>query len=78
MRLIAILPLILLAACQPKVIRVPVSSPCIKAEDVPQEVPPAGKLPEDARRAADLLGSIVSELRRTDKELRALIRPCTR
>ena len=62
----------------PSEVRVPVSQPCIRAADVPAAVPPAGPLPEDARLAADLLASVVLELRRNERVLRALVMPCTR
>jgi hypothetical protein len=56
---------------------VPVSQACIAAEDVPPAVPAAGRLPDDARQAADLLGAIVLQLRSNERVLRALIGPCT-
>lgn len=74
----AILPFLLLSACagEPKIVRVPVSQPCVNAADIPPEVPPAGVLPEDARSAADVLGAVLSEMRRTDKLLRAILTGC--
>ena len=80
MRRAAILLLLwTLAACQhrPGERPIPVASPCIRAADLPAPVPPAGRLPEDARQAADLLGALVLQLRANERLLRALIAACT-
>lgn len=55
----------------------PIASPCISAGDVPAPVPPIGRLPDDARQAADLLAATVLALRGNERLLRALIGPCT-
>ena len=67
------------AACQhrPGARPVPVASPCIRTADLPAPVPPAGRLPGDARQAADLLGALVLQLRANERLLRALIAACT-
>ena len=68
-----------LAACQhrPGERQIPVSSPCIRAADLPAPVRPAGRLPDDARQASDLLGALVLQLRANERLLRALIAGCT-
>ncbi|HET9427093.1 MAG TPA: hypothetical protein VFO69_01915 [Allosphingosinicella sp.] len=58
-------------------VEIPVARPCIAAADVPPSVPPAGRLPDDARHAADLLGAVILQLRANERLLRALIAPCT-
>ena len=80
MKKVALVGLLLLGACAhtPREVRVPVAVPCVDAADIPPEVPPTGALPEDVRIAADLLGAKVLELRGTDRELRGLLRGCTR
>lgn len=80
------LPLMLpLAACATPAVRVetqrveiPVPVACIDRDKVPAIVAPTGKLPMDARQAADALAAKVLELRGTDRELRALVGGCLR
>lgn len=57
-------------------VEVPVPVKCINASDVPASVPTVGKLPADARNAADILAAAVLQLRAVDRELRALIHGC--
>jgi hypothetical protein len=56
----------------------PVAVPCIDAKDVPRKPGPVGKLPGDARQAADILGAKLSEVNPVVDSLYALIGPCTR
>jgi len=78
-RAAVVLLLCTLAACQhrPGTRTIPVASPCIRAADLPAPVPPAGRLPDDARQAADLLAALVLQLRANERLLRALIAACT-
>jgi hypothetical protein len=68
---------LLLNACgQPEPIRIPV--PCVEQEQIPPEVPPVGRLPDDARQAADILGVTVLGLRANERIMRGLLRGCSR
>ena len=76
-RKFAIAAIMLLAACgQKPPVRIPVAVTCIDPADVPEPVPLAGTLPTDARAAADILGSIVLQLRANERVYRALLDAC--
>ncbi len=79
MRALALLLLLGPGACRhgPSEVEIPVAVPCVKAVDVPAPVPPAGRLPADARQAADLLAAVVIQLRANERLLRAMIAACT-
>lgn len=51
---------------------------CIDKVDLPKKPAPVGKLPGDARQAADILGAKLSEIYPVVDDLYALIGPCTR
>jgi hypothetical protein len=76
----ALILVLLLSGCAsgPKIVKVPVAVACVDASQIPAEVPPAGTLPSDARASADILGSIVLALRANEREMRALLKGCTR
>ncbi len=77
MRKLVLAACVLLAACAQKPpVRIPVAVACVRSSDIPDPVPPAGTLPSDARSAADILASIVLQLRANERVYRALLEGC--